>query len=235
MRNRFFTLVLSASFVLSAAWPVNAQSVGLPAPRLLTTNPMGAKVGSQVEVTISGEHIEDADELTFSDRRITSARKLNAAGQPEANKYVVTVAADCPAGIHEARVMTRLGISSSRAFCVNTLDEVSQTKPNTTLATVLELKVNSICNAVMTQRAVDHYSFEAKKGQRVIVDCATRGIDSKLAAVVIVADAAGRDLLVERRGGALDFTVPLQDVQQAGLFPFAPQRFVVHQAFVFLH
>lgn len=185
-----------------------AQSVGLPAPRLLTTNPMGAKVGSQVEVTISGEHIEDADELTFSDRRITAARKLNAAGQPEANKYVVTVAADCPTGIHEARVMTRLGISSSRAFCVNTLDEVSQTKPNTTLATALELKVNSICNAVMTQRAVDHYSFEAKKGQRVIVDCATRGIDSKLAAVVIVADAAGRDLLVERRGGALDFTVP---------------------------
>ena len=40
------------------------------------------------------------------------------------------------------------------------------------------------------------------------MDCATRGIDSKLDAVVIIADAAGRDLLVERRGGALDFAVP---------------------------
>ncbi len=185
-----------------------AQSVGLPAPRLLTTNPMGAKVGSQVEVTISGEHIEDADELAFSDRRITAARKLDAAGQPEANKYVVTIAADCPVGIHEARVMTRLGISSSRAFSVGTLDEAVQTKANTTLATAMELKINSICNATMTQRAVDHYVFEAKKGQRIIVDCATRGIDSKLDAVVIIADAAGRDLLVERRGGVLDFTVP---------------------------
>ncbi len=185
-----------------------AQSVGLPAPRLLTTNPMGAKIGSQVEVTISGEHIEDADELTFSDRRITAARKLNAAGQPEPNKYVVSIAADCPVGIHEARVMTRLGISSSRAFSVGTLDEAVQTKANTTLATAMELKINSICNATMTQRAVDHYVLEATKGQRIIVDCATRGIDSKLAAVVIIADAAGRDLLVERRGGALDFTVP---------------------------
>ncbi len=184
------------------------QSVGLPAPRLLTTIPMGAKVGTQVEVTISGEHIEDADELTFSDRRITAARKLNAAGQPEPNKYVVTIAADCPVGIHEARVMTRLGISSSRAFCVGTLDEAVQTKANTTLATAMELKVNSICNATMTQRAVDHYVFEGRKGQRIIVDCATRGIDSKLDAVVIIADAAGRDLLVERRGGVLDFSVP---------------------------
>ncbi len=169
---------------------------------------MGAKVGSQVEVTISGEHIDDADELTFSDKRITAARKVNAAGQPELNKYVVSIAADCPVGIHEARVMTRLGISSSRAFTVGTLDEAVQTKANTTLATAMELKVNSICNATMTQRAVDHYAFEGRKGQRVIVDCATRGIDSKLDAVVIIADAAGRDLLVERRGGALDFTVP---------------------------
>lgn len=169
---------------------------------------MGAKVGSQVEVTISGEYVDDADELTFSDRRITAARKLNAVGQPEPNKYVVSIAADCPAGIHEARVMTRLGISSSRAFCVGALDEAVQTKANTTLATAMELKVNSICNATMTQRAVDHYVFEAKKGQRIIVDCATRGIDSKLDAVVIIADAAGRDLVVERRGGVLDFTVP---------------------------
>ena len=202
----FAALICGAS--LSSASPTFAQSVGLPAPRLLTTTPMGAKVGAQVEVTISGESIEDADELTFSDKRITATRSLNAAGQPEANKYVVTVAADCPVGIHEARVMTRLGISSSRAFSVGTLDEVTRTVPNTTLATAMELKVNSVCNGVMTPRAVDHYVFEGRKGQRLIVDCATRGIDSKLDATVIVADAAGRDLQVERRGGVLDFAVP---------------------------
>jgi hypothetical protein len=185
-----------------------AQAVGLPAPRLLTTTPMGAELGSQVEITITGENIDDADELTFSDRRITATRKTNAMGQPEPNKYVVTITADCPAGIHEARLMTRLGISSSRAFSVGTLDEVTPAKTGATLATAVELKMNSICNAAITQRSVDHYAFEGHKGQRVVVDCATRGIDSKLDAVVIIADAAGRDLLVERRGGALDFTAP---------------------------
>ncbi|MBI3866672.1 MAG: serine protease [Planctomycetia bacterium] len=185
-----------------------AQSVGLPAPRLLTTTPMGGKVGTQVEITITGENLDDADQLSFSDPHITATRKLDAAGQPEAGKYVVAIAADCPAGLYESRVMTRLGMSSSRAFSVGTLPEVVRTKPNTSLATAMELQVNSICNAVTTTRAVDHYVFEGKKGQRIIVDCATRGIDSKLDAVLVVADAAGRDLQLERRGGALDFKAP---------------------------
>jgi hypothetical protein len=170
--------------------------------------PMGGRVGTEVEVTISGENLEEVDQLAFSDPRITATPKLNAAGQPEPNKYIVKVAADCPAGLYEARVMTRLGMSSSRVFSVGSLPEAAVTQPNTTLATAKELQVNSVCNAVMTTRAVDHYSFEARKGQRIVVECATRGIDSKLDAVVIIGDAAGRDLLVERRGGLLDFSVP---------------------------
>ena len=168
--------------------------------------PMGGTVGTQVEVTIAGENIEDPGELLFTHPGITATQKLDANGHPEANKYIVTIAADCPTGIHEARLMSRLGISSARVFCVDTLPEVVQTTPNTTLATAMELKVNSICNAVMTAKAVDHYSFDAVTGHRYIVSCAARGIDSKLDAVLIIGDAAGRDLVVERRGGTLDFT-----------------------------
>ncbi|MBS0264892.1 MAG: serine protease, partial [Planctomycetes bacterium] len=201
-------LALMAGLACCMADAVQAQSVGLPLPRLLTTLPMGGQVGTQVEVKITGEHIEDADQLIFSDPRITATRKLNAAGQPEPDRYLVTIAADCPPGLYETRVMTQLGISSSRAFSVGTLPEVLQSKPNTTLATALELPLNSICNAVMTNRAADFYTFQAKTGQRVVVDCAARGIDSKLDAVLILADAAGRDLVAERRGGVLDYTVP---------------------------
>ncbi len=207
IRNVVVKAVLGAA-LLGMTPAVFAQSVCLPAPRLLTTMPMGGKAGTQVEITIAGDHLEDAAELSFSDPRLTATRKLDAAGKPEANKYVVSIPADCPVGVYEARVMTRLGMSSSRVFSVGSLTEVTQSKPNTSLATAIELPMNSVCNAVISARAVDHYSFEAKKGQRVIVDCATRGIDSKLDATVIIADAAGRDLLVERRGGVLDFIVP---------------------------
>jgi hypothetical protein len=187
------------------AW---AQAVCLPAPRLLTTMPMGGQVGTTVEITIAGENFENTDQLSFSHAGITAAQKNDDAGNPVANRFVVTIAGDCPVGIHEARVLTRLGVSSSRAFNVGSLPEVTQTAANTSLETAAKLPLNSVCNGVMTKQAVSFYSFEAAKDQRIIVDCAATGIDSKLKPVVIIADASGADLVVERRGGALDFTVP---------------------------
>lgn len=194
--------------VLGCLTFVHAQEVGLPAPRLLTTMPMGGKVGTAIDVTITGEHLDDASDLIFSDPRITAKRKLDAAGTPIANQYTVAIAKDCPVGLYEARVMTRLGISSSRIFAVGTLNEVVQTKPNRTLATAQELPVNCVCNGATADRSVDYYTVKARKSQRLVVDCATIGIDSKLHATVIIGDAAGRDLVVERRGGVIDFSPP---------------------------
>src|SRR5690606_40576684 len=77
---------------------------------------------------------------------------------------VVAIASDCPPGLHEARVMTRLGVSSSRIFNVSTLPEVTRQKPNTTLETAMPIEVGSICNAVMTAQAVR--SEERRVGKR---------------------------------------------------------------------
>jgi hypothetical protein len=70
----------------------------------------------------------------------------------------------------------------------------------------MELPVGTICNATMTRRAVDFYSFQGVKGKRVAVDCAAVGIDSRLTPVLVLADAQGRDLKVNRTGGVIDFT-----------------------------
>jgi hypothetical protein len=186
----------------------SAQSVGLPAPRLLTTMPMGGAAGSEFEVTVDGDYLDDVTALTFSEPRLSARPVLNAKGNPAPNKFVVTIDAECPVGVYDARVMTRLGLSSSRAFSVGTLPEVVRQSPNTAAAAAMELNVNSVCNATVTERSVDHYAFEARRGQRLLVDCAAKGIDSKLIPVVIVADASGNDLLVERRGDALEFVAP---------------------------
>ncbi|REJ91887.1 MAG: serine protease, partial [Planctomycetota bacterium] len=205
----FATATAWTAAVLLFSTAANAQSVCLPAPRLLTTTPMGGQAGTTVEVKIAGDHIEDAEDLRFSHPGITAAYKLDDKGLPVPNTYVVTIAADCPVGVHEARVMTRLGVSSSRAFNVGALPEVTRTTSNTSLETAMPLQVDSICNASVTRQAIDYFTFEAAQGQRIIVDCAAKGIDSKLKPVVVIADAEGGDLLVERRGGLLDFTVPI--------------------------
>ncbi len=187
---------------------VNAQSVGLPTPRLLTIVPMGGQIGTEFDVVVSGDFLEDVENLVFSDARITAKPKLDAMGAPAPNSYRVVIAKDCPVGLYEARILTRLGISTSRIFPVGTLTEIAQKGANRSLATAQEVSLNSVTNGAVADRAVDYYTFQASEGQRLIVDCATRGIDSKLTATVILADEAGRDLMVDRRGGVLDFLVP---------------------------
>jgi hypothetical protein len=184
------------------------QAVILPAPRLLTTVPMGGQVGTQLDVTITGQYIEDVEELRFSTPHISAVAKRDSNGTPIEGEYVVTIDEACPLGIHEARVMSRLGISSPRVFSVGDAPEVVQANPATSVATAFPIAMNSVCNSKLATRAVNHFSFEAEAGQRITVDCAAKGIDSKMNPVVIIADASGADLLVERRGDILDFTPP---------------------------
>lgn len=196
------------SVAIWLAAPAFAQQVTLPLPRLLTILPMGGQAGTTVEVTITGESVEDVSELLFSTPKITAKPVVGADGQASETRFTVSIAADASAGVYDARVISRLGVSSARAFSVGTLPEVTRSKPNNSVETALPLKVGTLCNATMTKRAVDHYSFQGSKGKRVVVECAATGIDSRLTPVVIVADAQGNDLLVNRTGGVIDFTPP---------------------------
>ncbi len=172
---------------------------------------MGGQVGTEVEVAITGESIDDASELVFSHPGITATAVIGADGKAVPKKYLVKISEDCPIGVHEARLITPLGLSASRIFSVGHLTEVVHTEPSTTPDNALPLSLDSICNAVIPVRAVNHYRLTAKKHQRILVDCTARGIDSKLYPVVTIADSTGRDLLVERRGDLLNFTAPQDD------------------------
>lgn len=201
---RFLVLGLMGWLVATGS----AQQVCLPAPRLLTLMPMGGQAGTSVEVSITDENAENVSALLFSTPKITAKPVVGADGKASESKFLVTIAADAPVGVHDAYVMSRLGVSSARAFSVGKLPEVTRAKPNNSVESALALATNSVCNAVMTKRAVDYYSFQGVKGKRVAVDCAAMGIDSKLTPVLIIADEQGRDLLVNRTGGVLDFTPP---------------------------
>ena len=106
------------------------------------------------------------------------------------------------------RVMTRLGVSSSVRFLRRRLTggvaDEGQHVAGDRAGTESELRL---------QRGDDgerrgSLRFRGAEGAARRRGFRPRGIDSKLDAVLIIADAAGRDLLVERRSGTLDFTVP---------------------------
>jgi len=147
-----------------------AQSVLLPAPRLLTTMPMGARAGSTVEVVVTSEEGAGCTDLVFSSPKITATPKKDEKGEVEPNRFLVTIAPDAQPGIVEARLFTKLGMSSARAFSINHFDEITRKAANTSLDKALPLPPNTICNATTTTKAVDFYRFEAAKGQHFVLE-----------------------------------------------------------------
>ena len=120
-RFPFFAFLLGFSLAVPAA----AQLVVLPSPRLLTTLPMGGKAGSSVEVTITGENIEEVTALQFSTPKIAAKPVTGPDGQPVEHKFLVTIAPDAPVGVPVARVPSWPCISSPLAISATSDDEIT--------------------------------------------------------------------------------------------------------------
>ncbi len=203
---RRIQLICSLLFLLGGNGLLLAE---LPLTRLLTIFPPGGKAGTQVEVTVAGADLDEANRLHFSHAGITAKQKLGETnGLPEANKFVVTIAANVPPGVYDARVVGRFGISNPRAFVVSDLPESIAPTTNSSATAATALSLGTIVNGHSEANAVDYFKFTAKKGQRILIECKAKEIDSRMDAALILYDAAGKELERNRRGGLVDFTVP---------------------------
>ena len=132
-------------------------------------------------MTITGQSLDGATELRFSDPEITAEPMVMRKGNAGCRQVPGYDRRRLPDRIGRGKCSDAAGFSSPRmSFAFRHFPKLTQTKPSTTLESALPLGVNSICNAAMPARAINHYRFECDQGQRVIIDCAAKGIDSKL-------------------------------------------------------
>ncbi|MBI3418319.1 MAG: hypothetical protein HY043_23775 [Verrucomicrobia bacterium] len=182
----------------------------LPTARLTSVFPPGGKAGTSFEVSVSGSDLDDTSRIYFSNTGIIATQKWNqASGQAEANKFIVTIPAEIPAGVYEARADGRFGISNPRAFEVGDRVEAISPATNRTASAAMAMALDSTVNGRVEANASDYFSFAATKGQRVLIECVAKSIDSRMEPVLVLFDAAGHELERERRGGVLDFTAPM--------------------------
>jgi len=188
-----------------------------PKPRVTTVFPPGGKIGSTVEVTVTGTEIEQHEALIFSHPGIKAVvwmppppkedpkadpKKDPKAKPPEMKKdppgppkFTVTIDKTVPPGIYDVRLVTKLGVSNPRAFQVGELEEVLEKEPNNDVDVAQKVELNSTISGVVSAPTdVDYYMFQGKKGQRVVISCSTWSIDSKLQAELRVFDADQRQL-----------------------------------------
>ena len=195
-------------FISAIAAPLSSRSE-LPLTRLSTLFPPGGQAGTTIEVAVNGADLDETNQLYFSHTNITSKPKVSEkTGEPDPNRFLVTIGTQVPPGSYEARVVGRFGASNPRGFVVGDLAEITSPTTNHTVESATEVALGTVVNGRADANAVDYYQFSAKKGQRVLVECLAKDIDSRLDDTLILYDAGGRELERQRRGGLLDFVAP---------------------------
>ncbi len=197
---------------------VSDSRAQLPSTRLSAIFPPGAQVGTTVDVTLtSGLELEEISKLLFNHPGIVAAQKTQeVGGKPVAiaNQFAVTVAADVPPGNYEIRTVGFYGISNSRTFVVGVKKELNETEPNNAREQAVAVEVNQTVNARINGATdVDWYKFAGKAGQRILIDCVARRIDSKLDAALEIYNTTGKRLDFARKNlvsqdALIDLTLP---------------------------
>jgi hypothetical protein len=166
----------------------------LPAPRLDRLDPLGAAAGSSVEVLISGNDLEELQGLVF-DHPGMQAKPAEGKDLNKERKFLVTIAADVPAGTYDARAIGKWGASSPRLFAVSHgLTDVREQEPNQDIPSAQVLQVNSAVSGASDGNDRDLFRLSLKAGQRVTIDCQSARLDVQLDAVMQVLSSEGKQL-----------------------------------------
>jgi hypothetical protein len=198
-----FLLVLFLSIA-----PVSATS-----PHLAAINPTGAQRGTELELSFSGERLQDAEEIICYEPGI-QVLKLNLVTNKMAAAQV-KVAPDCTLGEHHLRLRTASGLSELLTFFVAPYPVVAEVEPNNDALKPQKVPLNTTISGVILNEDVDCFAVEVKKGQRISAE--VEGVrlgrsllDSRLAVLdakgAILADAD--DTLLGLQDPFVSFVAP---------------------------
>jgi hypothetical protein len=206
--SRLFLLLLGLAAAGLTAQRGDTQQPGVPnagTPRLYQVLPSGGQTGTTVDLVVSGQDVDQAQGLLFSQPGITAESlgptqppvidpkaKLPKGALATSHKFRVTVPKDTPLGIHDVRVLTAHGVSNPRAFVVGDMKEYVEQEPNNNVDQMQRVSLNcTVSGVIASPTDVDYFVFSGKKGQRVVVSCLTTSIDSRLPATIELYSLAG--------------------------------------------
>jgi hypothetical protein len=187
-----------------------------PNPVLKNIFPAGGQAGTSVEVTVTGSALTKITELRCSHSAISCSTE-------NGKQFRLAIPESVPNGHYDICALTASGLSSVRSFMIGRLPEQSEAASNESLDVAESVLVDSVTNGRIEKKGdVDHFAFEAKGGQRIIVECLAERIDSQLRAVLEVFDGAGRRQAVNRGFFGIDplivFDVPADGIYKVRVF-----------------
>lgn len=191
--------------VLLAVLRINTAAAQT-APVLNTVFPTGGRSGQVVELTINGGNLQALKTL-HSNVPGLKAEKL------DASRWRLAIPEGVMPGLYDLWAVGENGVSAPRTLAISNRAEQIEVEPNDTAAAPMSLPLDAVNHGrIEKPNDVDHYRFEAKRGQRVVVECWAERIDSRLRAVIEISDSTGKRLAVNRgyfgSDPLIDFRVP---------------------------
>jgi hypothetical protein len=192
--------------VFFSLWLAAAARGESPNPVLHTVSPAGGQTGTSVTVTVEGVALDGLRDLHSTIPHLIAKRV-------DTNHFTLTIPAETPPGVYDLRAVGLHGMSSPRAFFVSNRAEHLEKEANDATDAAQQVPLDVVVNGRIDKPGdVDCYRFEARSGQRIVLECWARRIDSQLRAVLEVHDAGGKRLAVNRGYAGIDpmvdFLVP---------------------------
>lgn len=198
----------------------------LPSPYLAVLQPIGGTPGTEVELTIAGNELDDVETLRFS-RPGFQVQRI------EANKFKVTIDAQVPRGTYDVVAVGRFGASNPRLFQVLPgFASVLEVEPNQPAAVAQPIELNSVVSGTCDGNSQDLYRFAGVQGQRIIAEVFAARLDSEMDATLTLKLASGRTLATNGdyigRDPLVDVALPetgpyeleVRDLTYRGGFPY---------------
>lgn len=137
-------------------------------PVLNLVNPRGGQRGTDVEVTLSGDRMEDIQEVMFYEPGVTVSAIDPKDGKKPTAKF--TIAPDARLGEYSMRVRTASGVTELRSFFVGQFPSVAEKEPNNSFDQPQKAEMNTTITGVADNEDEDFYVVSLKKGQRLSVE-----------------------------------------------------------------
>lgn len=157
--HRSFAFLLLMGF---SNWSYSAS------PVLSNVIPRGGQRGTEVEVVLNGQRLEDAQELMIYEPGLQVSEFTVVNGNQV--KAKIKLAPDCVLGTKRLRIRTASGISDLRTFRVGALPNVMEKEPNSDFKQPQEIAFNTTVEGIIQNEDVDYFVVEAKQGERITAE-----------------------------------------------------------------
>lgn len=185
--------IMVAALLAAVPWAwTRAARAEPPAPTLETVFPAGGRAGTTVEVTVTSNNVPGVRELVCSAPDVQC--KLLAPG-----RFELTLPAQTPPGLYDLWAQCDTGVSSPRSFFVSQRAEHLEAEPNDSPSPASPWPLDVVINGCLEKPGdQDGYFFEARRGQRIVIECWAERIDSRARVILELFDEAGRRVAVNR-------------------------------------